>query len=151
MNKKLGNIKIAKQLEDFFNKNAQKFNIEMAFLFGSQAGGFPMEDSDIDIGIVFNNNKLSDDDIFSKITDISLKISGVVNSDINIIPVYYDFRKPLLYYNVIVLGMPLYIGNFDGYISLKNEAIFQMEDFSIFGEKWMIEIAKNKLKEIINA
>ncbi|MHB1664960.1 MAG: nucleotidyltransferase domain-containing protein [bacterium] len=151
MDKKQKNIKLINHLEDFFEKNAKKFNIETAFLFGSQAGGFPTENSDIDIGIVFNNNKLSDDDIFLKITDISFEISGIVNSDINIIPVYYDFRKPLLYYNVIVLGKPLYIGNFDRYISLKNEAIFQMEDFSIFGEKWMIEIAKNKLKEIINA
>jgi len=151
MDKKQSKIVQPQHLEDFFRKNAQKFNIEMAFLFGSQASGFPMEDSDIDIGIVFNNNKFSNDDIFSKITDISLEISEMGNSDINIIPVYYDFRKPLLYYNVIVLGKPLYIGNFNRYISLKNEAIFQMEDFSIFGEKWMIEIAKNKLKEIKNA
>ncbi len=151
MNKKQKNIKLIKHLENFFKENAQKFNIGMAFLFGSHAGGFPTEDSDVDIGIVFNNNELSDEDVFLKITDISLELSGIVSSDVNVIPVYYDFRKPLLYYNIIVLGKPLYIEDFDRYISLKNETIFQMEDFSIFGEKWMIEIAKNKLKDIINA
>lgn len=151
MDKQNKNITLIRNLEIFFKENAKKFNIAMAFLFGSQASGFPMENSDVDIGIVFNVNELSDNDVFSKITDISFNLSGIINSDINVIPVYYDFRKPLLYYNIIVLGKPLYIENFNIYISLKNEAIFQMEDFSIFGEKWMIEIAKNKLKEIINA
>jgi len=151
MNKKLENINIIKQLESFFDKNAQKLNIEIVFLFGSQAGGFPKEDSDIDIGIVFGSDKFSDEEIFLKSTDISSDISEIAGSDVNVIPVYNDFRKPLLYYNIIILGKPLYIGNYDKYVSLKNEAIFQMEDFSIFGEKWMFEVAKNKLKDIVNA
>ena len=70
---------------------------------------------------------------------------------INFYRQFWDFRKPFLYYNVIVLGKPLYIENYDKYIVLRNEAMFQMEDFSIFGEKWMFETAKNKLRDIINA
>ena len=66
MNKKLENINIIKQLENFFKKNAQKFNVEAVFLFGSQASGFPTKDSDIDIGIVFDNNKFSNEEIFFK-------------------------------------------------------------------------------------
>ncbi len=149
--KKQQNIKLIEQLEDYFKENARRFNIETAFLFGSRAGGFPAKYSDVDIGILFDNNEFTDEDVFLRITDISMELSGTVNLEINVIPVYCDFRKPLLYYNVIVLGKPLYIGNLDKYASLKNEAIFQMEDFNIFGEKWMIEVAKNKLKEIINA
>jgi predicted nucleotidyltransferase len=151
MNKKSGNINIIKRLENFFKKNAQKFNVETAFLFGSQASGFPTKDSDIDIGIVFDNNKFSDEEIFFKTTDISNELSKIISGEVNIIPVYNDFRKPFLYYNVIVLGKPLYIENYDKYIVLRNEAMFQMEDFSIFEEKWMFETAKNKLRDIINA
>ena len=66
MNKKSGNIYIIKPLENFFKKNAQKFNVETAFLFGSQASDFPTKDSDIDIGIVFDNNKFSNEEIFFK-------------------------------------------------------------------------------------
>ena len=40
MDKKQKNIKLIKHLEDFFRKNAQKFNIEMAFLFGSLQRNF---------------------------------------------------------------------------------------------------------------
>ena len=151
MNKKLENINIIKQLENFFKKNAQKFNVEAAFLFGSQASGFPTKDSDIDIGIVFDKNNFSDKEVFFKTTDISNELSKIISGEVNTIAVYNDFRKPLLYYNIIVLGKPLYIENYDKYISLRNEAIFQMEDFSIFGEKWMLETAKNKLKDIVNA
>ena len=151
MNKKLENINIIKQLENFFKKNAKKFNVETAFLFGSQASGFPTKDSDIDIGIVFDKNNFSDKEVFFKTTDISNELSKIISGEVNTIAVYNDFRKPLLYYNIIVLGKPLYIENYDKYISLRNEAIFQMEDFSIFGEKWMLETAKNKLKDIVNA
>ena len=123
----------------------------MVFLFGSQASGFPTKDSDIDIGIVFDKNNFSDKEVFFKTTDISNELSKIISGEVNTIAVYNDFRKPLLYYNIIVLGKPLYIENYDKYISLRNEAIFQMEDFSIFGEKWMLETAKNKLKDIVNA
>ena len=124
MNKKLENINIIKQLENFFKKNAQKFNVEAAFLFGSQASGFPTKDSDIDIGIVFDKNNFSDKEVFFKTTDISNELSKIISGEVNTIAVYNDFRKPLLYYNIIVLGKPLYIENYDKYISLRNEAIF---------------------------
>ena len=148
------NMNIIKQLENFFKKNAQKYNIEAAFLFGSHVNGFPNKDSDIDIGIVFDSDKFSafsDEEIFFKTTDIANELYKIMSAEVNVMPVYNDFRKPFLYYNIIVLGIPLFIKNYDKYIALRNEAIFQMEDFSIFGEKWMLESAKNKLKDITHA
>lgn len=35
--------------------------------------------------------------------------------------------------------------------ALLNEAIFQMEDFSIFGVGWQLEVADRNIKEIIRA
>lgn len=150
-NEELKKADIISCLEGFFKRNAKHFHIEMAFLFGSRAQGFPREDSDIDIGVVFNNDALSDKSIFLDITDISLRLLKLTNFDVNIIPIYMDFRKPLLYYNIIVLGKLLYVKDYNKYIVIKNEAIFQMEDFCIFGEKWKMEIAKKKLEEVVNA
>jgi hypothetical protein len=62
-----------------------------------------------------------------------------------------DFRKPLLYYNAIVQGEPIYIKNFESYIEIKNEALYQMEDYSIFGLPWQIEMAERNLQELRHA
>jgi len=69
----------------------------MAFLYGSWARGLPRLDSDVDIALVFSK-ALSVDDIFKHITDISLLLSRDIHSEVNIIPVYSDFKKPMLYY-----------------------------------------------------
>ncbi|MCL4322763.1 MAG: nucleotidyltransferase domain-containing protein [Deltaproteobacteria bacterium] len=138
-------------LEEFFKRNAEHFNLAIVFLFGSRAGGFPRKDSDIDIGVIFNDLTLSEESIFLKITDMSLDLIELTKLDVNVIPVYPDFRKPLLYYNIIVAGKPLYIKDFNQYVEIKNEAIFQMEDFNIFGKKWQTKVARKKLEEIAGA
>ncbi len=129
-------------IDEFFRKRAKQFNLEMVFLFGSRTTFFYRNDSDIDLGVVFDDKAASDKFIFSKITDISLQLLKLINLEINVVPIYPDFRKPLLYYNIIVLGKPLYIKDYDKYITLRNEAIFHMEDFSLFGEKWKMDLAK---------
>jgi hypothetical protein len=57
----------------------------------------------------------------------------------------------MLYYNAIVSGVPIYILEHTSYRRLRNEAIFQMEDFKIFGIDWYFEIAKRNLEAIRNA
>jgi hypothetical protein len=57
----------------------------------------------------------------------------------------------MLYYNAIVSGVPIYILEHASYIRLRNEAIFQMEDFKIFGIDWYFEVAKRNLEAIRNA
>ena len=123
----------------------------MAFLYGSRAEGFPRDDSDIDIGVLFADEITSEDETFDLATKISLYVSQEMKVETSVVPIYPDFRKPMLYYNVIVKGIPLYIGDYDRYLDLRNEAICQMEDFEIFGKGWQLLIAKKNLADLGHA
>ena len=148
MNKREAIIEDAK---NYFKEKAGSFSIEMAFLYGSWARGFPGQDSDIDIAVVFAKEPSSEDLLFDILTAISLDISKKIGLEVDVIPVYKDFRKPMLYYNAIVLGIPVFLNNSDRYIDLKNEAICQMEDFSIFGLSWQLKIARKNMEELNRA
>jgi predicted nucleotidyltransferase len=135
---------IIKQLKLFFETYTDRYGLEMAFLYGSWAKGIPRPDSDIDLAVVFSSEPSTDDESYERMTDISLLLSMELKKEVNIIWIQEDFRKPMLYYNAVVLGLPLYIRKFERYIGLKNEAIYQMEDYSIFGINWQfIAVAKN--------
>lgn len=142
--------KITNNLKDFLNDHAYHYKIEMAFLYGSWASGFPRPDSDIDIAMVFSE-VLSSDEVFERINDISLSLSSRINIDVNIIDIHKDFRKPLLYYNAIVSGIPVYAEDLAKYIRLRNEAIYQMEDYSIFGIDWQHEVTRKNLEALRHA
>ncbi len=137
-------------LKAFFEEKAKE-TIDMAFLYGSWANGYPREDSDVDLAVLFLSELLSDDEIFNIITDISYNLFLKVKKEVNILPIYRDFRKPMLYYNAIILSNPIYIKDFEEYVSLKNQAIFQMEDFNIFGTKWQMELTRNNLEALQDA
>lgn len=132
-------------LKAFFKEKAKESNIDMAFLYGSWATGYPRKNSDIDLAILLSE-LLSDDEIFNIITDISYNLSLKINKEVNILPIYRDFGKPNVYYNAIVLGIPIYIKEFNEYVTLKHQAIFQMEDFSIFGIGWQMEITRKNIE-----
>ncbi|MBU2461970.1 HAD-IIIA family hydrolase [bacterium] len=134
-------------LKDFFEEKAKIWGIDMAFLYGSRARGYPREDSDVDVALSFLPEPFSEEESFRLITDISLEILKV-GIEVNIIPLDRDFKKPMLYYNAIALGLPLYIKDFGRYITLKNQAVCQMEDFSLFGIGWQITVAKRNLEEL---
>jgi predicted nucleotidyltransferase len=137
-------------LSHFFQEKAERFDIRAAFLYGSFARGFPHPDSDLDIAIVFDDD--SDEDIiYRQIMDISLLLLEKSGRDVNVIPIYRDFRKPFLYYNAIVLGTSVYIRDISELTYLKQEALFQMEDFSIFGLEWQLKMAKKNLEVIRHA
>ncbi|MFH0926869.1 MAG: nucleotidyltransferase domain-containing protein [bacterium] len=136
------------QIINFFKEKARSFNIDMAFLYGSWARGYPREDSDIDIAILFSPEPTSEDDEFNLITEISLDLLIKFKKEISILSIQKDFLKPMLYYNAIVLGIPIIIVDFDRYISLKLQAISMMEDFSLFGIGWQFEAAKRNLMEL---
>ncbi len=141
---------IKNMLECRFKEIADAYRIEAAFLYGSWARGFPKESSDVDIAIVFSETG-DEDRVFEMITDITLSLMKEIRLEINIIPVFLDFRKPMLYYNAIVLGTPVFIRDQSRYAALLNEAMFQMEDFSIFGVGWQLAIADKNLKELTRA
>jgi predicted nucleotidyltransferase len=138
-------------LQGFFARKASFFGVRMAFLYGSRAEGFPRDDSDIDIGVLFADEVTSEDETFDLATKISLYVSQEMKVETSVVPIYPDFRKPMLYYNVIVKGIPLYIGDYGRYLDLRNEAICQMEDFEIFGKGWQLLIAKKNLADLGHA
>jgi hypothetical protein len=142
---------IITRLRNYFNKNASLYDLEMAFLYGSWARGIARDDSDIDLALLFSKEIAKMDESFSRITDISLSLGEALKKDVNIIQIRWDFDKPMLYYNAIVSGVPIYILEHTSYMRLRNEAIFQMEDFKIFGIDWYFEIAKRNLEAIRNA
>jgi predicted nucleotidyltransferase len=138
-------------LRDYFQNRSIRYSVDMAFLYGSFARGFPRPDSDIDIAVVFSEEPFSEDDSFERITDISVSLSKELKREVNLIQIHRDSRKPLLYYNAVVLGVPVYIGVRENYIALRNEAIHQMEDFSIFGIPWQYKVARKNLEAIGHA
>lgn len=142
--------KIINHLKDFLKNHAHHYKIEMAFLYGSWARGYPRPDSDIDIALVFSE-ALSSDEVFERINDISLSLSSRLDIEVNIIEIHKDFRKPMLYYNAIVSGIPVYIEDSTKYIRLQNEAIYQMEDYCIFGIDWQHEVTRKNLEAMRNA
>ena len=139
---------IIKHLRKYFDKNASFYGLEMVFLYGSWAKGFPRRDSDIDIAIIFSEEPSSDDESFKHIIDISLSLSEELSQEVNVIQIYKDFRKPMLYYNAIVSDLPVFIKDFVRYVNFKNEAIYQMEDFCIFGVDWQYEVATKNLEAL---
>ena len=133
--------RIISKLKTFLKANSSYYRIDMTFLYGSWIGGFPHIDSDIDLAILFSENFDSEEYVISLITDISYKLQKLLNREVNIISIYRDFRQPMLYYNAIISGMPVFIKNENRFLSLKLDTISQMEDFRILGIPWQIEIA----------
>jgi len=139
------------QLKDFFKKRGEVYKIELAFLFGSWCRGYPNKNSDVDIALLFENPFAPEEIIFETINKVSVEISEKIKMDANIIPIYPDFRKPMLYYNAIVKGEPVYVKDLSKLGKIRWEAISHMEDFSIFGLRWQIESAEKNLKELTYA
>jgi predicted nucleotidyltransferase len=142
---------IINKLRQFFEEKALHYGLELVFLYGSWARGFPKEESDIDIAVVFSEGPISDDELFRAINDISLSSSEDLGRDVNIVILRPDFREPMLYYNAIILGIPVFVKNAETYINIKNEAIYHMEDFSLFGIDWQLRNAKKNLEDLEHA
>lgn len=117
----------------------------MVFFYGSRARGIPRPDSDIDLAVVFEDENLADELIFQRLTAIAVSLSEMTGLEVNLNPIYSDFRKPMLYYNAIVLGVPVFVQDPMKYGHLRAEAIRQMEDFQLFGPQWLISITRRNI------
>lgn len=146
-NVSMAQIKIVETLRGYFQREALRLRVEMVFLYGSWAAGFPRLDSDIDIAIVFDDEGIQEDALFEQLTSITVDLIKLFSSEVNVIPIYLDFRKPMLYYNAIVKGIPVFFSNFQKYVALLMEALYHMEDFEIFGREWLIAVATKNLEE----
>jgi predicted nucleotidyltransferase len=131
-------------LQDYFQKEGERFEVEMAFLYGSQAYGTARLDSDVDVAVVFGES-LKERETFKRIAAISLGLMTVLGLEVNVLPIYHDFRKPMLYYNAIVKGLPIFARRGSTYSDLRHEAMCQMEDFRVFGTRWQLQAAKRNL------
>ena len=87
---------IVNLLKNFFKEKKKNYGIEMVFLYGSWAIGFPKEESDVDIAIVFKKELASDKELFDSLNDISLSLFKALGLEVNAIPILLDFPKPML-------------------------------------------------------
>ena len=138
------------KLEKFFRNEADRFRVLVAILYGSWAGCFPRRDSDIDIAVVFEDEP-DDDDVYLRLMAMSLLLSNLMGREVNMIPIYLDFRKPMLYYNAIVQGIPVFAKRPADFNLLRKKAIDEMEDFSLFGLQWQAALARRNLEALKHA
>jgi len=134
-------------LTTYFQQNASRFAVEQVFLYGSRSQGVSRPDSDLDIAVLFSEG-VEEEVLFERITEISLELNHALDHDVNVLQLTRDFRHPMLYYNAIVHGIPLFIVNQTEHIDLKLEALREMEDFSLFGIGWQLTAARNNLEAI---
>lgn len=137
------------KLRDYFRETAPRYCIEMVFLYGSWSSGYPKEESDIDLGVLFDSIN-EGARIHSLITSIAYTLTLEIKKDVNIVNINPGFDHPMLYYNIIALGLPLYIKDNDRFLNLKLEALFQMEDFQLFGIKWQYDVARKIMREVFD-
>lgn len=138
-------------LEAFFRDMDREYRVDMASLYGSWACGCPRQDSDVDVAVLFSSELISDNEAFEVIGDISLNLSERLHKEVNVLQLERIFKKPMLYYNAIVLGIPVYVRSMSDFLDLRWMAIAQMEDFSLFGQKWQLFAAKRNLEVLTHA
>ncbi|MBI4680621.1 MAG: nucleotidyltransferase domain-containing protein [Nitrospirae bacterium] len=137
---------IAANLAEYF-KDRQE--VSLAFLFGSAALGRNMAESDIDVAVLFKSEIYKkDENVFQFTAIFSAELGSIIKKEVDIIPIYEDFRKPMLYYNAIVLGKPVFIGDKSKYIWMFNQALFYAADFELFGGRFQREAALKLLSEV---
>lgn len=134
----------------YFQNKADIFNVDIAFLYGSWASGLPNKESDVDIAVIFTE-EMREEEVFEILTTISLELTDILKKETNVLFIDRELSKPMLHYNAIVHGIPVYIRDFTGFVDMKLKAIHQMEDFSIFGIKWQSEIVKRRLEALNRA
>lgn len=133
-------------LKNFFEENYKSFKIDIVFLYGFYAFKKQKESSDVDIAILFLDG-LKEEEKFNLVVEISYILEKKIKKEVNIISLSKDFPDPCFYYDVIVLGKVLFYRKFDDYVKFKLEALYQFEDFQIFGIEWKKELARKRLKE----
>jgi len=134
-------------IEDFFCREAERFHVGVAVLYGSRVAGFPRADSDVDVAVLFEDEP-DDDAAYGRLMEMSLGLSDLTGREVNILLIDGGFSKPMLYYNAIVQGVPVYRKREEDIIRLRKRAIDEMEDFSVFGLRWQAEIAKRNLEAL---
>ncbi|MFA4874770.1 MAG: nucleotidyltransferase domain-containing protein [bacterium] len=135
----------------YFEDNAENLHVELAFLYGSWAAGRQHENSDIDLAVLFAADAGSDDDKYRAISEISEDLGADLHKEVNVVELRWEFDKPMLYYNAAIHGVVLYMKDRRLLDFFLKEAVFQMEDFCIFGIHWQLFAARRNLKGVTHA
>lgn len=141
---------IIEKLRAFFDKVAREYDVDAAFLYGSWAQGLPRPDSDIDVALVFRG-ETTDEAIFERVNRVTRVLEESLGAEVNVLVIYPDFRRPMLYHNAVSRGIPVYVADLSRLAKLRNETLFQMEDFSIFGNNWKLKAARRNLGKLKRA
>ncbi len=134
-------------LKTYFQSTAEKYNIDLAFLYGSWAAGLQRKESDIDIAVMFIG-EMEDDEVFEIITVMSLELTDILKKEVNVLFIDNDLSRPMIYYNAIIHGIPVYFRDFTRYADVRMQAIHRMEDFNIFGRKWQENIVNRRMEAL---
>ncbi len=134
-------------IEEIVKNNAKNWKIRAFFLFGSTATGLDSETSDIDVAVIFEP-EVEERKKSEIIKDIKRQIFISLNREVDVVEIDERFSKPILFYNAIVNGIPIFISDEELYKRLVLRAICEMEDFSSIGLKWKVESCKKMLTEV---
>ena len=138
--------KIIEKLKEFFQQNAENFKISLALLFGSWAQGVSRKDSDVDIAVFFEERKVDEEEKRALVRKITASLEEKIKREVSVLIIDPALSKPMIYYNALVAGIPLYVSDTSLLHHLRMDAIHQMEDFSSRGLKWQMELAGKYLK-----
>ena len=91
---------LEQKVQNFFNnpRNARKFGIKLAYLFGSAVDGRLRVESDWDIGVLFEE-PFRAQDIFQKSALLQIELGRQIPRPLDLI--ILNFASPLLKYEVI--------------------------------------------------
>ncbi|MEW6608449.1 MAG: HepT-like ribonuclease domain-containing protein [bacterium] len=122
-------------LKDYLEKNQK---VVLAFLFGSYAKGFEMEESDFDLGIYFKDYSQKEED------RIWFDVARIIKKEVDL--VCLNEAPASLISSVFKTGIPLVIRDKNLYWNLYLKVSLEAEDFSRFVEDF--ERIKKRAKSL---